>query len=245
MKATPSTTNQPDKISQPDRVFWGAIALGTALTIVGLGALAWLNLGLTEGRLILSAGLGILLGAFGSTATVKYKGVTMTGVAASTIILFYTVVKLTDSQITYGYIKGDVEGAIIEIVADDTYLGTYRTRTRRYDFMIPGDHLETSPLLWPRPCKTGPCCAVDGQAAKFQSRICVAMPMFSSGCKTGCSSQARPDRLLDSPIPEVRIVENRRGPCRLPSHKALRVPIYPSARCRLPSKKATPRFHIS
>ena len=128
-----------DRINQPDYVFWAAIGLGVVLTAVGVLALTWLGMGLTEGRLLLCSGLGILFGAFGSKATVKYKGITVTGVAATAIILLYVVVELTQTQITHGYITGDVRGADIAIIGDETYLGAYQEDKRRYAFVVSGE----------------------------------------------------------------------------------------------------------
>ena len=57
--------------NESDNLFWGAIVLGIVLTGMSVAALAWMNIGLPEGRLILCSGLGILFGAFGSKATVS------------------------------------------------------------------------------------------------------------------------------------------------------------------------------
>ena len=122
-----------------DRLFWGGIIVGFIIMIAGIFSLIWREIGITEGRLILCSGLGIVFGAFGSTATVKYKGITITGVAALAIILLYVVVTLTSSQATFGTIKGDIDGALIDIEGDETYLGAMQERG--YKFVIPGGKL--------------------------------------------------------------------------------------------------------
>lgn len=122
------------------RLFWGGIIVGFIVMIGGMVSLLWLEIGITEGRLILCSGLGIIFGAFGSTATIKYKGITITGVAAISIILLYVVVNLTSSQATFGTITGDIKEAQIEIKGDDIYLGANKDRS--YEFVIPGNELK-------------------------------------------------------------------------------------------------------
>lgn len=123
-------------------IFWGGIIIGFTVMITGIFLLILRDIGTAEARLILCSGLGILFGAFGSTATIKYKGVTMTGVAATAIILLYVVVNLTSSKATFGKITGDIRGAQIEIVGETTFLGAMGDRT--YDFVVPGSELNRS-----------------------------------------------------------------------------------------------------
>jgi hypothetical protein len=121
-------------------IFWGGIAVGLTLLIAGILTLMWNALGAAEGRLILCSGLGVLFGAFGSTATVKYKGITITGVAAIAIALLCLVAKLTADKATFGRITGDVRGSQIEVVGDYSYLGAMQERD--YEFVVRGEHLE-------------------------------------------------------------------------------------------------------
>jgi hypothetical protein len=123
-----------------DWLFWGGIVVGIFVMIVGIVTLMWRNIDTASARLILCSGLGILFGAFGAAAVVKYKGLTITGVAAIAIARLYVVVILTKSQITFGTITGDIKGALIEIKGDQTYLGA--TRGRSYDFVIEGSSLK-------------------------------------------------------------------------------------------------------
>ena len=70
-------------------VFWAAIAVSAALICVGL---FWaVSANLTAGHLILSVGLGLLLAAFGSQATLSTGRVIMAGAAAVAMILFGTL----------------------------------------------------------------------------------------------------------------------------------------------------------
>ncbi len=117
-----------------DRFFWGGIIVGILVMFAGTAALMWRGVGTNEARLILCTGIGILFGAFGSTATINYKGVTITGVAAITIVLLYLIVNLTASQATFGSITGDIRGAQIDVRGDNTYLGAMRERS--YDFVV-------------------------------------------------------------------------------------------------------------
>lgn len=121
-------------------LFWGGIIVGIFVMFAGIFTLMLRSIGTAEARLILCTGLGILLGIFGSAATVKYKGLTITGVAAISISLLYVVVSLTSSQVTFGSITGDIRGALIEVRGDDTYLGAMRERN--YEFVIEGSELK-------------------------------------------------------------------------------------------------------
>ncbi|HKJ68359.1 MAG TPA: hypothetical protein VKA68_10425 [bacterium] len=123
-----------DDTKRLDRFFWGGIIVGILVMFAGTAALMWRGVGTNEARLILCTGIGILFGAFGSTATIKYKGITITGVAAITIVLLYVIVNLTASQATFGAITGDIRGAQIDVRGDDNYLGAMRERS--YDFVV-------------------------------------------------------------------------------------------------------------
>lgn len=82
--------------------------------------------------LILCSGLGIIFGAFGSTATAKYKGVVITGVAAIAAILLVLVDYLNEDDYVELEIKGDIKGAQIEVVGDVNYLGAPRDRSHNF-----------------------------------------------------------------------------------------------------------------
>lgn len=123
-----------NKTKRLDGYFWGGIVVGVLVMFAGILALMWRGVGTNEARLILCTGIGILFGAFGSTATINYKGVTITGVAAITIVLLYLIVHFTASQATFGAITGDIRGAQIDVRGDEVYLGAMRDRS--YDFVV-------------------------------------------------------------------------------------------------------------
>jgi len=117
-----------------DRLFWAGLIVGLFVLLLGIAIRQWFLVGISEYRLILCAGIGILFGAFGSTATIKKKGVAITGVAATTLVILYFLTKIIDTPPTFGSITGDIKGAQIEIRGDNPYLGGMRGHS--YDFVI-------------------------------------------------------------------------------------------------------------
>jgi hypothetical protein len=130
-----SQQDTSDTSRKDSRLFWAGVYVGLSLTAVGLVVLYFrYKFGITESRLVLCAGLGILFGAFGSTATLKYKGAVIAGVAAIAIALLYVVATLTNTQPTFGKITGNIKGADIAVEGDKVYPGTMG-RTA-YDFVV-------------------------------------------------------------------------------------------------------------
>jgi hypothetical protein len=125
-------------------IFWAGLVVGLLLTIGGFASLSGALAGNTTGQLILCSGLGIVFGAFGSTGTAKYKGVVITGVAAIAITLLVLVDYLIQDSYVRLEITGDVDGAQIEVVGDENYLGA--PRDRRHDFIIIGRQIRKSVL---------------------------------------------------------------------------------------------------
>lgn len=123
-------------------IFWAGIVVGLLLTVGGFASLNGSLVGNTNGQLILCSGLGIVFGAFGSTGTAKYKGVVITGVAAIAIVLLVLVDYLIEDSYVELEITGDVDGAQIEVVGDENYLGA--PRERRHDFIIIGRQIRKS-----------------------------------------------------------------------------------------------------
>jgi len=113
-------------------VFWAALVVGMLLAIGGFASLNQALVGTTTGQLILCSGLGIIFGAFGSTATVKYKGIVITGVAAVAISLLLVVDFLIEDNYIELEILGDINGAEVEVVGDVNYLGAPRERAHRF-----------------------------------------------------------------------------------------------------------------
>ncbi len=75
--------DQPPKL---DFVFVAGILVG--LTMTGFGFFLQSNDAISA-RLIMVCGLGVVLGAFGATATIKYKAYVIGGAAAIALILGY------------------------------------------------------------------------------------------------------------------------------------------------------------
>jgi hypothetical protein len=72
-------------------VFISGIIVGLMLTTAGFAALALGHGSPRLAQMIAATGLGIVLGAFGSTAVVRHQGLTIAGVAAITLVLFLVV----------------------------------------------------------------------------------------------------------------------------------------------------------
>lgn len=131
--------------SRFDQLFYGSIVVG--IIIVGISILAnkhrWI--GLVESRLILCSGLGILLGAFGSTAIIKYRGFVIAGVAALAIALSYVIVDVSARTLSaalkgaiFGNISGDIQHATVEVYSGITYYGALGSKGKEYDFVVYG-----------------------------------------------------------------------------------------------------------
>jgi hypothetical protein len=134
-----SDENKKGGIEKLDRVFYGGIIVGLIVFIAGILSSYWRITSLAESRLILCAGLGFLMGTFGSTGVVKYRNITITGVAAIAIILSYVVVRQSadiSKFITLGTITGDIKGTSIDIRGDDPLFGAMRDKGERYSFVV-------------------------------------------------------------------------------------------------------------
>ena len=128
------------------RFFYSSILVGLVLIGVGIVAFQLLDLSGYDSRTILYAGIGIVLGAFGSTATVKLKGVVVAGVGAITIVLLWLVQGWIQSSYVEGSITGDVTKVFqIVVFGDEDFLGAIEKRADRpyrYRFIAPKSSLE-------------------------------------------------------------------------------------------------------
>ena len=119
--------------------------LATGFALILLGGMS-LGLSLTNSFLeilIVCAGLGIILGAFGSTARVTIPGqsIVLVGVAALAVALFILLMREMDDRYVHVKIGGDVEGSQIDFVGDRSYLGAFQQSERTYDFIIFGKEI--------------------------------------------------------------------------------------------------------
>ena len=113
-----------------------ALTVGTVLSAGGLLCLNYGSISSTVSLLVLCSGLGIIFGAFGSTATIRYKGVVVAGVAAVAIVLLWFVDYLIQDDFVQGEIDGDVAGSRIHIRGDRVYLGA--VNDGRFEFIVIG-----------------------------------------------------------------------------------------------------------
>jgi hypothetical protein len=133
-----------------DQLFYGGIVVGMIVVVVGILTNYYYWAGITEARVILCSGLGIILGAFGSTATVKYRGIVITGVAAVTIVLSYVVVDQAAKTLTkdaFGTILGDFSRANLQISGDHECLGALKRHGKEYKFVVEGQIKEPNIML--------------------------------------------------------------------------------------------------
>lgn len=109
---TPAVTDDPqnDRRRWTDPMLVLGIIAGGLLTAAGVYLQSRDALQPTLSTLIICSGLGIIFGAFGSTATVKWKGVVVTGVAAVTMALLGFLNYLMRDQVVNLTIGGQVKG---------------------------------------------------------------------------------------------------------------------------------------
>lgn len=124
-------------------IFKYGLVAGFALILLGGMSL---HLSLTNTfleMLVVCAGLSIILGAFGSTATVTIPGqsIVLVGVAAIAVALFILLLGQMDDRYVRVKIGGDVEGAQVELVGDRSYLGAFQESERTFDFIIFGKEI--------------------------------------------------------------------------------------------------------
>ncbi|WP_152539508.1 HEAT repeat domain-containing protein [Methylomicrobium lacus] len=101
------------------------------------------------GNLIVCVGLGIILGAFGSTASLNLptQGIVLTGVAVLSVVLF----KLIITEMNNGYLRVRI-GSNIEpetqmlLRGDQDFLGSYQRSGKTYDFVIFGTDIRSPHL---------------------------------------------------------------------------------------------------
>lgn len=121
--------------------------LGVGLGLVLFGALCMYQ-GITTqpiAKLLVSAGLGIVLGAFGAGALLKLpQGITVMGVAALAVLLF----QMLQNNPTESYVKvtisGDVQETQVDFVGERSYLGAFQKAERFYRFIVFGNELSHS-----------------------------------------------------------------------------------------------------
>ncbi|WP_158044629.1 hypothetical protein [Skermanella pratensis] len=127
-------------------LFWAGVTVGLILTAGGAAAQGLSILGMTTAQLILCSGLGILFGAFGSTATIRYKGVVIAGVAATSIVLLWFVNSLVRKEFVIVRIDGDVKGAQVELIGDGDRSHYGVGLRNAYEFIVIGRGIQQDRL---------------------------------------------------------------------------------------------------
>ena len=125
-------------------IFKYGLAAGFALILLGGISLNQSFTNTFLEMLIVCAGLSIILGAFGSTASVTIPGqsIVLVGVAAVAVALFILLLGEMDDRYVRVKIGGDVAGAQVELVGDRSYLGAFRESERIFDFIIFGKEIK-------------------------------------------------------------------------------------------------------
>jgi hypothetical protein len=133
--AQPSMPPQQPRWSEP--IFRAGLVVGSGLFLVGVACQTLNLIAPTVSILIICSGLGIIFGAFGSTAVINYKGFVVAGVAAIAIVLLLIVDYVMRESIVRLEVDGDVRGARLELFGDTTYPGADHDG-RLFEFFIVG-----------------------------------------------------------------------------------------------------------
>jgi hypothetical protein len=140
--APPAAETKPPAMpdQQPrwaDPIFRAGLIVGSALFVIGLLCQALNLIAPTVSILVICSGLGIIFGAFGSTAVINYKGVVIAGVAAIAVALLLVVDWVMRESLVRLEVDGDVKGARLELFGDSAYPGADHSG-RRFEFFIIG-----------------------------------------------------------------------------------------------------------
>lgn len=118
-------------------IFRAGLVVGSALFVVGILCQTFNLIAPTLSILIICSGLGIIFGAFGSTAVINYKGIVVAGVAAVALVLLLVVDWVMRESLVRIEVDGDVRGARLELFGDSAYPGADHDG-RRFEFFIVG-----------------------------------------------------------------------------------------------------------
>jgi hypothetical protein len=120
-----------------DPIFRAGLIVGSALFVIGILCQTFNLIAPTLSILVICSGLGIIFGAFGSTAVINYKGVVIAGVAAVSVALLLVVDWVMRESLVRLEVDGDVKGARVELFGDTAYPGADHGG-RRFEFFIIG-----------------------------------------------------------------------------------------------------------
>lgn len=130
----PAMPDQQPRWSDP--IFRAGIAVGAGLFVIGIVCQALNLIAPTLSILIICSGLGIIFGAFGSTAVINYKGFVIAGVAAVSIALLLVVDWVMRETLLKLEIDGDVRGARLDLFGETAFPGA--DHGQRFEFYIVG-----------------------------------------------------------------------------------------------------------
>ncbi len=145
--ATPPPAAEPEAAEKPpampdqqprwaDPIFRSGLIVGAALFAIGIICQALNLIAPTLSILVICSGLGIIFGAFGSTAVINYKGFVIAGVAAVSIALLLVVDWVMRESLLKLEIDGDVRGARLALFGDTAFPGA--DHGQRFEFYIVG-----------------------------------------------------------------------------------------------------------
>jgi hypothetical protein len=146
VKENPATSY--DWSAKAGPIFKYGLAVGFALIVLGAVCMRY---GITTyllASLLVCAGLGIILGAFGAVAIIKVpvQGATVMGVGALVVTLFL----LLNKDVVDPYVKVTIGGDIIEsqvdFIGERSYLGAFQKTERFYRFIVFSKELSQSVL---------------------------------------------------------------------------------------------------
>lgn len=117
--------------------FYAGIIVGLGLVAGGLAVQALLIAPGNQTALIVCSGLGIVLGAFGSVATVRYQGIVIAGVAAIAVALFVLLSSGTPRHVMISL--ANVPRTMAADLYVDRFLPRVKTTDDQYEFYMIGD----------------------------------------------------------------------------------------------------------
>jgi len=142
-------THAPDEENKRiGPVFKYGLAAGFALILIGGTALSLSLTNLFLEILVVCAGLGVIFGAFGSTASISIpvQGITLTGVAAIVVALFIILIGQLDNRYVLVRVNGDIQEADVSLAGDHDYFGAFRKALKSHDFIIFGKEIKARKL---------------------------------------------------------------------------------------------------
>ncbi|KAB0500890.1 hypothetical protein [Pseudomonas lini] len=133
-------------------VFKAGLAVGFVLLLLGGACMIFFPMNWVLEVLVICAGLSIILGAFGSTASVSIPGqsITFMGVAAIAIGLFTVLLNQMSERYVHIKLSGDIKQEqvkSVELIGDREYVGGLLPGKENWGFFIFGKEIKSSKLM--------------------------------------------------------------------------------------------------